>query len=366
MSWAKPARQGLTVRIRPRNAGAQSAVTRLVAAHFPEQMQPPRKPESGLVLCCSRGELHRRRSHLLASSQRHGPRAGRRAGRDHAFGVRATSLLDHRSGHGVFCGVSEPTSWASSMSRRTLSPGTARCRRLTTDRAVGAAVEQALAFEEMGADILDIGAESTRPGAAPIGADEELRRLVPALAAIRRATSIPLSVDTYKSAVAHAAIAEGADMINDVRGMAGDPAHGRNRRWLSRPGRPDAQSPAGRATTDAGLGGRYVGVQYADLVLDVLEELGDLLDSATGRASTAAESCWIPAWALARRSSRTSGLWLRAMRCWGWASRFSSALRASRLWDTRCGRTAGGAYPWHHGLDRRRHCPWSRAHRARA
>ena len=74
-----------------------------------------------------------------------------------------------------------------------------------------------------GADILDLGAESTRPGHVPISADEELARLLPALAAIRAHATVLISVDTSKAAVAAAAIAAGANLVNDVRGFTADP-----------------------------------------------------------------------------------------------------------------------------------------------
>lgn len=76
-----------------------------------------------------------------------------------------------------------------------------------------------------GADILDIGAESTRPGHRPVDADEELRRLLPVIAAVAAAhPEVPISVDTYKAAVAEAAVAAGAAIINDVWGFQRDPA----------------------------------------------------------------------------------------------------------------------------------------------
>jgi dihydropteroate synthase len=86
-----------------------------------------------------------------------------------------------------------------------------------------AALAAALSAVDDGADILDLGAESTRPGHVPISADEELARLLPALAAIRARTEALLSVDTSKAAVAAAAIAAGADLVNDVRGFTADP-----------------------------------------------------------------------------------------------------------------------------------------------
>ena len=73
-----------------------------------------------------------------------------------------------------------------------------------------------------GANILDIGAESTRPGSEKISADEELSRLIPALKLIRNAVSIPISIDTYKSKTAREALKFGADIINDVWGLLYD------------------------------------------------------------------------------------------------------------------------------------------------
>lgn len=88
---------------------------------------------------------------------------------------------------------------------------------------VEAALAAALAAVADGADILDLGAESTRPGHIPISAKDELIRLLPALVAIRPLTDALLSVDTSKAAVAAAALAAGADWVNDVRGFTADP-----------------------------------------------------------------------------------------------------------------------------------------------
>jgi dihydropteroate synthase len=82
---------------------------------------------------------------------------------------------------------------------------------------------QARALVAAGADILDIGGESTRPGFQPVPADEEIARVVPAIRAIRAEMNVPISLDTRKAAVARAAAAEGADLINDVTGLRGDP-----------------------------------------------------------------------------------------------------------------------------------------------
>jgi dihydropteroate synthase len=85
------------------------------------------------------------------------------------------------------------------------------------------AVEQALRFEGEGADFLDIGAESTRPGHQHITEAEELARLLPVLEAIASRASIPISVDTWKSGVAMAALNAGARIVNDVWGLRADP-----------------------------------------------------------------------------------------------------------------------------------------------
>lgn len=88
---------------------------------------------------------------------------------------------------------------------------------------VAAAVTQARAMAEEGADVLDVGGESTRPGHAPVDAEEEIRRVIPVLRAVREALpSIPLTVDTTKPAVAEAALDAGADAINDVWGVNED------------------------------------------------------------------------------------------------------------------------------------------------
>lgn len=85
------------------------------------------------------------------------------------------------------------------------------------------AVEQALAMERAGADLLDIGGESTRPGSAGISAREELARVLPVLQVLRGRIKIPFSIDTQKSEVAAAALDAGAELINDISGLKSDP-----------------------------------------------------------------------------------------------------------------------------------------------
>ena len=84
------------------------------------------------------------------------------------------------------------------------------------------AIEHALAMERAGADLLDMGAESTRPGSAGISAEEEWRRLSPVFGGLRRLLKIPISIDTQKTEVAEAALDAGAQIINDISGLKSD------------------------------------------------------------------------------------------------------------------------------------------------
>ncbi len=85
------------------------------------------------------------------------------------------------------------------------------------------AVEHALLMIKDGADIIDIGGESTRPGSKFVSAEEELKRVVPVIKELSKITDIPISIDTYKAATAEGAILAGADIINDIWGLQKDP-----------------------------------------------------------------------------------------------------------------------------------------------
>ena len=85
------------------------------------------------------------------------------------------------------------------------------------------ALEQARRFVAAGVDFLDVGGESTRPGAQPLGLEEELQRVVPVIRAITAELDVPVSVDTYKARVAEAALQAGAHVVNDVWGFRADP-----------------------------------------------------------------------------------------------------------------------------------------------
>jgi len=88
---------------------------------------------------------------------------------------------------------------------------------------VDAAVALALRLEAEGADVIDVGGESTRPDAEPVSAEEELRRVLPVIERLVQEANVPVSVDTSKAGVAEAALEAGAAMVNDVRGLRGDP-----------------------------------------------------------------------------------------------------------------------------------------------
>jgi len=87
-----------------------------------------------------------------------------------------------------------------------------------------AAVNHALKLQADGADILDLGGESSRPGAEPVSVDEELRRVIPVVQALASRTTLPISVDTVKAEVARQALAAGASIINDISALRHDPA----------------------------------------------------------------------------------------------------------------------------------------------
>src|SRR5690625_1259242 len=85
------------------------------------------------------------------------------------------------------------------------------------------AVEQAIEMESLGADIIDIGGESTRPDHEPVSLEEELSRVIPVIKGIKDQVNIPVSIDTYKAETANQALKAGAEIINDVWGAKKDP-----------------------------------------------------------------------------------------------------------------------------------------------
>jgi dihydropteroate synthase len=141
---------------------------------------------------------------------------------------------------------------------------------------VARAVAQAQDQVAAGADIIDVGGESTRPGGEPVPLEEELRRVVPVVQALAQAVAVPVSIDTYKAEVVRQAVAAGAHLVNDVWALRMDPAMPATVAELGVPvvlmhnrSRPKDAAQAER------LGGRYVGVTYAELLGDIGQELGD-------------------------------------------------------------------------------------------
>jgi len=136
------------------------------------------------------------------------------------------------------------------------------------------AIHQARQFFASGADILDIGGESTRPGASSISAEDELERVLPIIQAVAAELDVLISVDTYKAEVAEAALDAGAHIINDVWGFKVD-------RNLAKVGaRHNApvilmhnRSSWVNAEIKERLGGRYIGVPYDNLIEDIKREL---------------------------------------------------------------------------------------------
>jgi dihydropteroate synthase len=136
------------------------------------------------------------------------------------------------------------------------------------------AVAQAIRFVEEGADILDIGGESTRPGSQPISEEEELSRVMPVLRRLVKEVDVPISIDTYKARVAREAIEAGASMVNDVWGLRMDPDMAKVVAEYNVPVvvMHNRSNPK-NAVQEARLGGRYVGVEYQDLMADIVREL---------------------------------------------------------------------------------------------
>lgn len=146
---------------------------------------------------------------------------------------------------------------------------------------LGAAVEQARNFAAAGADIIDIGGESSRPGSAPVSPAEEIERILPVIKAVRQAVNIPISVDTYRAAVAGVVLDAGADWINDIWALRMDPALPK---LIAQAGCPvilmhNRFAPRNAAEARR-LAGHPHGTHYTDLIADVSSELQQSIDLA--------------------------------------------------------------------------------------
>lgn len=136
------------------------------------------------------------------------------------------------------------------------------------------AADAARAMVDAGADLIDVGGESTRPGAQPVGAAEEIDRVLPVLEQLLPGLSVPVSIDTYKAAVAEAALACGASIVNDISGLRYDPALAG---VVARAGAPIVLMHTRGRSRDM-----YQLATYHDVVDDVLDELRASLAFATG------------------------------------------------------------------------------------
>ena len=147
------------------------------------------------------------------------------------------------------------------------------------------AYARALELEEQGADIIDVGAESTRPGSARISAEEELRRLIPVLKRLAGKLTVPVSVDTYKAEVAERALDHGAEIINDPSGLTMDPQlakvvsqhdaglilnhmRGRPETWAKLPSLRDLMGTVERELEATVNRARHAGVDRSRMVID--------------------------------------------------------------------------------------------------
>ena len=137
-----------------------------------------------------------------------------------------------------------------------------------------AAIDAAMRLAEEGAGIIDIGGESTRPGASPVDAREEQRRVTPVIETLAKRVDVPISIDTYKAATAAAALAAGASIVNDVSGLRYEPELA------------DVAARAGAAIILMHTRGRsdtmYQQASYGDVVAEVLDELRESISFATG------------------------------------------------------------------------------------
>ena len=166
-----------------------------------------------------------------------------------------------------------------------------------------AAVAAALRMEADGADLIDVGGESTRPGADPIPAAEELARVLPVLNALRGRLRVPLSIDTYKADVARAAVGAGAVIVNDVSGLQRDPALAR------------AVAESGAALILMHSRGSsktmYAEAEYENVMAAVIEELRDSMRAAS-EAGVGLERVIVdPGVGFAKRPSHSYGVLAR-------------------------------------------------------
>ena len=166
-----------------------------------------------------------------------------------------------------------------------------------------AAADIALRMEADGADLIDVGGESTRPGADPVPADEELARILPVVDRLARQLRVPISVDTYKATVARAALDAGAAIVNDVSGLRFDPALAA------------VAAERGSALVLMHTRGRsktmYAEASYEDVVADVVRELADSVAAACAAGVPRERIVVDPGLGFAKRPSHSYGVLAR-------------------------------------------------------
>ena len=165
------------------------------------------------------------------------------------------------------------------------------------------AAAAALRMQADGADLIDVGGESTRPGADPISADEELSRVLPVLNALRGRLTVPISIDTVKADVARAAVAAGAAIVNDVSGLRRDPLLA------------GAVAETGTALilmhTRGSSKTMYAEAEYGDVMAEVIEELRGSLRCAVDGGVPLSRIIVDPGVGFAKRPSHSYGVLAR-------------------------------------------------------
>jgi dihydropteroate synthase len=165
------------------------------------------------------------------------------------------------------------------------------------------AVDAALAMEAAGADLIDVGGESTRPGADPLEAAEELHRVAPVLRGLAGRLQVPISVDTYKASVAQAVLDLGAAIVNDISALEYDP------------GLPAVVARSGAAVILMHTRGRsrdmYREAHYGDVVRDVSAELDARVRRATDAGIPRARVLLDPGIGFAKRAEHSAALLAR-------------------------------------------------------
>jgi len=162
------------------------------------------------------------------------------------------------------------------------------------------AIDRALAMEAEGADLVDVGGESTRPGAEAVDAQTELDRVMPVLEALRGRLKIPMSIDTYKASVADAALDAGAHMVNDISGLHYDPALAG---VVARRGASIVLMHTRGRSKDM-----YAEAEYADVVREVTEELRASMDTALAAGVPRSAIVVDPGIGFAKRSVHSYGV----------------------------------------------------------